>query len=28
VLTAYAAEHGLENAARLVLNSNEFLFVD
>lgn len=28
VLTAYAAEHGLINAARLVLNSNEFLFVD
>ena len=28
VLTAYAAKHGLINAARLVLNSNEFLFVD
>jgi hypothetical protein len=28
VLTAYAVEHGLINAARLVLNSNEFLFVD
>jgi hypothetical protein len=28
VLAAYAAQHGLPNAARLVLNSNEFLFVD
>jgi hypothetical protein len=28
ILTAYAARHGLPNASRLVLNSNEFLFVD
>ena len=27
-LQAYAAEHSLENAVRLLLNSNEFLFVD
>ena len=27
-LAAHAAEHGLENAVRLLLNSNEFLFVD
>jgi hypothetical protein len=25
---AYAAEHGLANACRLILNSNEFVFVD
>jgi len=28
ILSGYAAQHGLENAARVVLNSNEFLFVD
>ncbi len=28
VLAAHAQQHGLENAARLLLNSNEFLFVD
>jgi len=28
VLAGYARQHGLENASRLVLNSNEFLFVD
>jgi hypothetical protein len=28
LLGAYAAQHGLENAVRLVFNSNEFLFVD
>ena len=27
-LAAYAAEHGLANACRLVINSNEFLFVE
>jgi hypothetical protein len=27
-LTLFAAQHGLENAARAILNSNEFLFVD
>ena len=27
-LTAYAAKHGLANACRLVLNSNEFMFVN
>ncbi|MDW8310922.1 MAG: DUF1553 domain-containing protein, partial [Verrucomicrobiales bacterium] len=27
-LTAYARRHGLPNACRLVLNSNEFMFVD
>jgi hypothetical protein len=26
--TAYAAQFGLENTCRLILNSNEFLFVD
>ena len=28
MLAGYAEEHGLENLCRLVLNSNEFLFVD
>ncbi|HEU0119213.1 MAG TPA: DUF1549 and DUF1553 domain-containing protein [Bryobacteraceae bacterium] len=28
ILARYAAQHGLENASRLLLNSNEFLFVD
>jgi hypothetical protein len=28
LLGAYASQHGLENACRLVFNSNEFLFVD
>ncbi len=28
VLTNYAREHGLPNACRVLLNSNEFLFVD
>ena len=28
LLDAYAAEHGLANACRVLLNSNEFLFVD
>lgn len=28
VLTDYARQHGLANACRLLLNSNEFLFVD
>jgi hypothetical protein len=28
LLSGYAEQHGLENASRLVLNSNEFLFVD
>lgn len=28
LLTGYARQHGLENASRLILNSNEFLFVD
>ncbi len=28
LLTAYAAKHGLANTCRLMLNSNEFLFVD
>ncbi len=28
VLRVYAAEHGLANACRLILNSNEFIFVD
>jgi hypothetical protein len=27
-LTAYAKEHGLANACRVVLNLNEFVFVD
>jgi len=27
-LTAYAGKHGLANACRVVLNSNEFMFVD
>ena len=27
-LATYARQHGLENAARLLLNSNEFIFVD
>ena len=27
-LTAYAAEHGLPNACRVILNLNEFVFVD
>jgi hypothetical protein len=27
-LTQFAARHGLENACRAILNSNEFLFVD
>ena len=27
-LAAYARDHGLENAVRLLLNSNEFIFVD
>ena len=27
-LAEFAAQHGLENAARATLNSNEFLFVD
>jgi Protein of unknown function (DUF1553) len=27
-LEAFAARHGLENACRAILNSNEFLFVD
>ena len=27
-LAAYAAKHGLANACRLILNSNEFMFVD
>ena len=26
-LSAYATRHGLANACRLILNSNEFLFV-
>ena len=28
ILAGYAEEHGLENLCRLVLNSNEFMFVD
>jgi hypothetical protein len=28
VLTGYAVKHGMANACRLILNSNEFLFVD
>jgi hypothetical protein len=28
ILSAYAGQHGLENASRVLLNSNEFLFVD
>lgn len=28
ILNAYAAEHGLANACRVILNLNEFLFVD
>ena len=28
VLTAYAAQHGLANACRLLFNANEFLYVD
>jgi hypothetical protein len=28
MLTAYARQHGLPNACRVLLNSNEFLFVD
>jgi hypothetical protein len=28
LLTAYTAKHGLANTCRLILNSNEFLFVD
>jgi hypothetical protein len=28
LLTAYAARHGLANACRIVLNSNEFMFVN
>ncbi len=28
LLSTYARQHGFENAARLILNSNEFLFVD
>jgi hypothetical protein len=28
ILGEYAEQHGLENAGRLILNSNEFLFVD
>ncbi|MBL8238744.1 MAG: DUF1549 domain-containing protein [Bryobacterales bacterium] len=28
LLSAYAQKHGFANAARLILNSNEFLFVD
>jgi hypothetical protein len=28
LLAGYTKEHGLENLCRLVLNSNEFLFVD
>ena len=28
ILLAYSAEHGLANACRLLLNSNEFMFVD
>jgi hypothetical protein len=27
-LNAYAAKHGLANACRMLMNSNEFLFVD
>jgi hypothetical protein len=27
-MKAFIAQHGLENAARAILNSNEFLFVD
>jgi hypothetical protein len=27
-LAAYAEKHGLENACRVILNSNEFVFVD
>jgi hypothetical protein len=27
-LERFSAQHGLENAARAILNSNEFLFVD
>ena len=27
-LTAYGEKHGLENVCRLILNSNEFMFVD
>jgi hypothetical protein len=27
-LTAYARRHGLANACRLLLNSNEFVFID
>ena len=27
-LKQFATQHGLENAARAILNSNEFLFVD
>jgi hypothetical protein len=27
-LSAYANKHGLANACRLVLNSNEFMFVN
>jgi hypothetical protein len=28
LLSAYAAKHGLANACRMVLNSNEFMFVN
>ena len=27
-LSAYAAKHGLANACRVLLNSNEFMFLD
>ena len=27
-LTTYATRHGLANACRVILNSNEFVFVD
>jgi hypothetical protein len=28
LLSAYATKHGMANACRLVLNSNEFMFVN
>ena len=28
ILAAYGENHGLENVCRLILNSNEFMFVD
>ncbi len=28
LLSAYAARHGLANACRIIINSNEFLYVN